>query len=112
MLKRLLPQTGFARNVLTLFTGASIAQAIPILISPILTRLYPVSDFAVLTLITSLVTLLGILVSGRYEMAIMAPETDKDAKQVVFLTIMLSVVLSAFFLVIFWFSEADCRFTE
>lgn len=101
MLKRFLPQTGFARNVLTLFTGASIAQAIPILISPILTRLYPVSDFAVLTLITSLVTLLGILVSGRYEMAIMLPETNKDAKQVVFLTIMLSVVLSSFFLIIF-----------
>jgi hypothetical protein len=54
-----------------------------------------------LTLITSLVTLLGILVSGRYEMAIMLPETNKDAKQVVFLTIMLSVVLSSFFLIIF-----------
>jgi len=40
MLSNLKAQSKFTRNVLTLMTGTAIAQAIPVAISPILTRLY------------------------------------------------------------------------
>ena len=107
MLKRLLPQTGFARNVLTLFTGASIAQAIPILISPILTRLYPVSEFAVLTLITTLISLLGVIVCGRYEVAIGLPSDENEAKQLVYLSILISISVSTVAMVlVLFFNES------
>jgi len=39
------PKSEFSRNVLTLMTGTTIAQAIPIAISPILTRIYTPKDF-------------------------------------------------------------------
>ena len=37
----------FGHDVLTLMTGATIAQAIPIAISPILTRIYSPEDFGI-----------------------------------------------------------------
>ena len=40
----------FTKNVLTLMTGTTIAQAIPIAISPILTRLYSPEDFWIFAL--------------------------------------------------------------
>ncbi len=63
-----------SRNILTLMTGSTIAQAIPIAISPILTRLYTPEDFGVLALFTSLVTIFSVISTGRYEFAIMLPK--------------------------------------
>ena len=40
MLNKLKLKSEFSRNVLTLMRGTTIAQAIPIAISPILTRIY------------------------------------------------------------------------
>ena len=47
MLNKLKPKSEFSRNVLTLMTGTTIAQAIPIAISPILTRIYTPENFGV-----------------------------------------------------------------
>ena len=35
----------YVRNVLTLMSGASIAQALPVVITPILTRIYTPAEF-------------------------------------------------------------------
>ncbi len=45
MINKLKPKSEFSKNVLTLMTGTTIAQAIPIAISPILTRIYTPEDF-------------------------------------------------------------------
>ena len=50
MLDKLKLKSEFSRNVLTLMTGTTIAQAIPIAISPILTRNYTSEDFGVFAL--------------------------------------------------------------
>ncbi|QLK87927.1 hypothetical protein E3U36_07160 [Arsenophonus endosymbiont of Aphis craccivora] len=69
-----MPQTEFARNVVTLMTGTTIAQAIPIAISPLLTRIYTPKDFGVLALFISIIAILGSIANARYELAIMLPE--------------------------------------
>ena len=51
MLKRFKPKSEFNRNILTLMTGTTIAQAIPIAITPILTRIYTPDDFGVFALV-------------------------------------------------------------
>jgi O-antigen/teichoic acid export membrane protein len=63
----------------TLATGVSIGQAIPILISPILTRIYSPEDFGILALFLSISTLISVISSGRYEQAIMLPDSDQEA---------------------------------
>jgi len=50
MINKLKLKSEFAKNVLTLMTGTTIAQAIPIAISPILTRIYTPEDFGVFAL--------------------------------------------------------------
>ncbi|MGR6087040.1 MAG: lipopolysaccharide biosynthesis protein [Arcticibacter sp.] len=87
------------KSILTLFTGSAIAQAIPILVSPLLTRLYPVVDFAALTIITTLISLVGVVVTGRYEFAVGLPEDDRDAKSLVQLASVITVSISTLVLI-------------
>ena len=100
MLKQVLPKSAFAKNVITLMTGTSIAQAIPIAISPILTRLYTPADFGVFALYMAIVSIVSVLVTGRYELAIMLPKKDDDAINIVALSVGLSCVISVVLLLI------------
>ena len=87
-------RSDFAKNVLTLLTGTTIAQAIPIAVSPILTRIYSAEDFGVLALFIAVSSILSSIATGRYEMAIMLPEKDEDAINVAALGIIISICLS------------------
>lgn len=90
----------FLKNVLTLTTGTTIAQALPILISPILTRLYSPSDFGLLALFTSLVTVLSTIATGKYELGILLPGKNKRALQLSRLSILLTFFCSVLLLLI------------
>ena len=79
MRDRLPQKGGFGRNVLVLVSGTTVAQAIPIAVSPILTRMYSPSDFGVLAIFVAVTTVLGAVATGRYELAIMLPEDEEDA---------------------------------
>lgn len=90
MLTKLKPKSEFSRNVLTLMTGTTIAQAIPIAISPILTRIYTPEDFGVFALYMAIASIVAVVATGRYEMAIMLPKKDSDAINIVALSILIS----------------------
>ena len=79
MINNLKPKSEFSRNVLTLMTGTTIAQAIPIAISPILTRLYTPEDFGVFALFLAITGVFSVVASGRYELALMLPREEEDA---------------------------------
>lgn len=81
-------------------TGTSIAQAIPIAISPILTRLYTPEDFGLLALYMAIASIVAVVVTGRYELAIMLPKKDSDAINIVALAIGLSCVISVVLLLV------------
>ena len=78
MLTKLKPKSEFSRNVLTLMTGTTIAQAIPIAISPILTRMYSPEEFGVLALFVALASIFGSMSTGRYALAILLPKDNKE----------------------------------
>lgn len=100
MLKKLIPQSRYARNVITLMTGTGLAQAIPIAISPILTRLYTPEDFGIFALFMAIASIASVLVTGRYELAIMLPKSDRDAFHIVVLSVGLSCLISGFLLLL------------
>jgi len=102
MFNKLKPKSKFTRNVLTLMTGTTIAQAIPIAISPILTRIYSPEDFGILALYIAIVGFVSIIVTARYEMAIVLPKSDEEAINIVALSlvIMLSIVIVLFMIII------------
>ena len=106
MLTKLKPKSEFSRNVLTLMTGTTIAQAIPIAISPILTRIYTPEDFGVFALFVAIVGFLAIIASGRYEQAIIATKYDKYAINIFVFSLMLICCTSIFsFIIILLFKE-------
>jgi len=107
MLNKLKPKSEFSRNVLTLMTGTTIAQAIPIAISPILTRIYTPEDFGIFALYIGIVSFIAIIVTARYEMAIVLPKTDEEAINIVGLSfiIMLSIVTFSTLAIFLFFEE-------
>lgn len=81
-------------------TGTTIAQAIPIAISPILTRIYTPEDFGVFALYMSIASILSVVATGQYESAIMLPKKNEDAINIVLLSIIISFFVSFITLVI------------
>jgi O-antigen/teichoic acid export membrane protein len=84
----------FARNVLTLVTGTGLAQALPIAISPILTRLYTPEDLGVFALYVSVCAVLAAIVTGKYEIAIIVPKNERAAINLMGLAILISLAVS------------------
>ncbi|WP_171030942.1 MULTISPECIES: lipopolysaccharide biosynthesis protein [Pseudomonas] len=100
VLSRFLPKHGSARNVITLMTGTALGQAIPVAISPLLTRLYSPAEFGVFALYMALVAVLSVLATGRYELAIMVPRSERSAAAIVALAIACCAGVSALLLLI------------
>ncbi|MDA3835797.1 MAG: oligosaccharide flippase family protein [Spirochaetales bacterium] len=100
MIQRLKPKSAFIRNVLTLMTGTTIAQAIPIAISPILTRIYTPEDFGIFALYMSIASLVAVLATGRYELAIMLPKKNEDAVNIIALSVIITFLVSIISLLI------------
>lgn len=92
-MKMPLLKSEFSRNVMTLMTGTTIAQAIPIAISPILTRIYTPEDFGLFALYIGVLMIFSSLVAGKYELSILIPKENKDAQHLVLGSIMLSFVI-------------------
>ena len=106
MIQLLKPKSEFNRNILTLMTGSTIANAIPVAISPILTRIYSPEDFGLLALFLAVTTIFGTIVNGRYELAIMLPKKDEDAINIVALGfIIMSLITLILFVIVIIFNE-------
>ena len=106
MINKFKPKSEFSRNVLTLMTGTTIAQAIPIAISPVLTRIYTPKDFGIFALYMSIASIVAMIATGRYELAIMLPQKDEDAVNIVVLSMMISFFVSFIaFLIVFIFND-------
>lgn len=85
-------------DVLTMLGGTGGAQLITLLGYLVLARIYTDSDFGVLSIIISIGSIGAVLAAGRYDPAIMLPDTDREAKQVVRLAVTINVIFSVIFL--------------
>ncbi|MGG7551444.1 lipopolysaccharide biosynthesis protein [Chryseobacterium arthrosphaerae] len=88
----------FFRNVTTLALGTVISQIIVLASSPLLSRLFSVADFGILSVFTSISVFFAVLSTGRYEFAIGLPENDAKAKQIFTLIVKIGFVVSLCYL--------------
>lgn len=56
--------------------GMALAQAIPVAIGPILISLYRLDEFGVFALYLAIFSVLALLATGRYELAIMMSKSE------------------------------------
>ncbi|WKB82828.1 oligosaccharide flippase family protein [Cellulophaga lytica] len=106
-LKNKFSKSEFSKNVFTLISGTAIAQLIPLLIAPILSRIYTPEDFGRLALYLSIVQILGSIANGRYELAIILPKEKEKGVQLTILSILITICLSIVFLVITLFFSLE-----
>ena len=88
--------TDFYNNVFKLLTSISIAQLIPIIITPILTQYFTPEDFGVYGLYVSICSIFGIVASGKYDVAIMLPKKKEDSINILFLSFLITFLFSTF----------------
>ncbi len=69
----------FFKNSSILIGGTGLAQLVPFLLSPVISRLYFPEDFAVLAAYTSVTVILTIVATGMYSSALMIDDTDEKA---------------------------------
>ncbi|MBK8613620.1 MAG: oligosaccharide flippase family protein [Flavobacteriales bacterium] len=74
---------GFTRSLTTLLTGTVLAQAIPFLAAPVIARLFGAPQFALFGGMIAVFNVLSVLVTGRYELAVMVPKERSEAAHLV-----------------------------
>ncbi len=65
---------------MTLLTGTVAAQVLMLLLTPVLSRLYSPEAYGLFSLYSSIVATVTVIAALRYDMAIMLPKLDADAK--------------------------------
>lgn len=87
----------------SLFSGTAVSQLIPIIITPLLTRLYTPFDFGVYASYISLVTILFVICTGRYELAILSTKSKAEAitlgYSTIFLSFLFNIILLLFIII-------------
>ena len=83
----------YGKNIAKLAGGTAIGQAIAMLASPALTRLYSPNDFGVLAVYASIVGIAGSLASLSYHQAIPLPEDSDEAANVLGLSLLLMLLM-------------------
>lgn len=95
------------RSASVLISGSVIAQLISILLRPILTRLFSPESFGIYSVYGSLVGIILILSSLRYDDAIVLPQSDKESTNLLGLTLIInfSINILIFLLVLLFGSK-------
>jgi O-antigen/teichoic acid export membrane protein len=112
-IRDILKRSEFISQAATLLTGAVLAQVVFILFSPLLSRLYTPVEFGMYALFMSILAPLSIMMTGRYEQAIVIPDDDEDAMHIYSIVVILSVLFSAFILIVLvLFKNSICHFLK
>lgn len=79
-----LSNSEFYKNVITVFSGTIIAQAITLIATPVLAKwFYGPKEFGVYGTFLAIVTIVASVASGKYENAIMLPKENRRAYNIV-----------------------------
>ncbi len=84
-------------NVLFLFSGNSIAQIIPILTYPILTRIYTPEAFGIFGVYLSILSIVSVILHLRLELAIPLAKDDEEMTYLIKIGVFTSMMISAIF---------------
>lgn len=92
----------FIGNVITLAGGTALAQIILFAASPLITRLYSPDEYGSFSVFFAIISILATVASFRYEVAILLPDDDFTALNILLVSIIcLGFVVMAVFAVFF-----------
>jgi len=102
---RIAKKSSFAGDVTKLVSGTAFAQAISLLAAPIIARLYAPEAWGVLAIFASITGIFGVIACMRYELAIMLPEKDEEAANLLGVSLFFSILLSLLAVPFIWLGK-------
>ena len=90
------------KNTLKLTSGSVINYIIPIVTTPILTRIFSPADYGVWGIFSSISTILTVFVCGGYEYAIVESESEEERNNVVKLCVGICTVFNILLTLVFF----------
>ena len=97
LLQKYIKGSQYKKNVLIMIIGRVVAQAIPILLTPLLTRIYSPSEFGVFGVFSTVIAIIAMVSNGRYCLSIILPKDDDKAKRLFFLSTFLTIFTAIIF---------------
>ncbi len=94
VVNRWLPRSSFVRGVIVLGGGATAGQLILMAAAPLLTRLYSAEEFGIVAVFASMLSILSVVSSLRYELAIPIAKDDEEAAHGVILALLVALAMS------------------
>lgn len=92
--------TTYQKKIFTLLSGSVGAQAILVIASPILTRLYSPTDFGAVAVFNAVLGVLLVVSTLRLELALPIPESEHDSNKLIIISTFTTLILSLIVLVI------------
>ena len=100
-------QAGFVSDVLKLVSGATFVQAFGVLIAPILAQLFAPEAFGIAALFASIILVIQVILTLGYDRAIMLPEADEEAANLLGVSLWAVVIISLLTIPIVWFGQTQ-----
>jgi len=97
--------SNFVKNVVTVASGTAAAQAITMAFTPVITRLYGPEAYGVQGLFLSLLNMLLPLAIMGYPTAIVLPKEDRDAVNIIKLTMIVSISVALMTIIVLFVAE-------
>jgi len=96
----------FIKDVWTLFSGTAIAQIIGLAFLPLLTRLFLPEEFGIFYIFLTTASILSVVTTGGYEKSFVLPKHDKEASQLLLVSLILSLSVTFLsFIILFFLNE-------
>jgi len=92
----------FVVDVLKLVSGTTVAQLLTIAAAPLLTRLYGPEAFGLFAIFVSIVNLIVVIACLRYELAIMLPEQDGEAANILGISLGFVLITTGVLIPVLW----------
>jgi len=95
-----LKKNSFIKNVFIVASGTAGAQALTMLLSPIITRIYGPEAFGVMGTFSAMINIIIPIAALTYPIAIVLPKQNEEARGLMKLSIFISIILSIFSLIL------------
>ena len=113
MIRKLIPKSKFANNIILLSAGSLAGQVISFVFTIFITRAYLPSDFGFFSVYISFFSAIFVLANGKYDLAIVASQTLQESISLVKLCFFITLIVSSILLIVlFFFKFIIVRFID
>ena len=97
ILRKYIKDSQYKKNVMVMVSGRIIAQIIPIVLTPLLTRIYSPGEFGIFGVYSTIIAIVALISNGRYSLSIILPKEDGQAKRLFLLSSIFTIICTILF---------------